>query len=86
MTCHSLATITLIEHRISTNCHKVCRDEYYTLPRVKGSKERPTHPIMGPVSRANYGQGFHQTSAMDMKSANTFRPGRQITLLLALLP
>ena len=39
---------------------------------------------MGPVSRANYGQGFHQTSTMDMKSANTFRPGRQIALLLAL--
>ena len=39
---------------------------------------------MGPVSRANYRQGFHQTSTMDMKSANTFRPGRQIALLLAL--
>lgn len=39
---------------------------------------------MGLVSRANYGQAFHQTSAMDMKSANTFRPGRQIALLLAL--
>ena len=39
---------------------------------------------MGPVSRANYGQAFHQTSAMNMKSANTFRPGRQIALLLAL--
>ena len=39
---------------------------------------------MSPVSRANYGKGFHQTSAMDMNSANTFRPGRQIALLLAL--
>ena len=39
---------------------------------------------MSPISRANYGQGFHQTSAMDMKSANTFRPARQIALLLAL--
>ena len=39
---------------------------------------------MSPISRANYGKGFHQTSAMDRKSANTFRPARQIALLLAL--
>ena len=39
---------------------------------------------MSPISRANYGNGFHQTSAMDRKSANTFRPARQIALLLAL--
>ena len=39
---------------------------------------------MSPIIRANYGKGFYQTSAMDMKSANTFRPVRQIALLLAL--
>ena len=83
MTCHSLATITPIEHRISTNVAS-CRDESLYFKRVKGSMKRPTHPVMGPVSRANYGQGFHQTSTMDMKSANTFRPGWQIALLLAL--
>ena len=39
---------------------------------------------MRPISRANYGKGFHQTSAMDRKSEKTVRPARQNALLLAL--